>query len=246
MLPVIICDDQDEYRNTLEKIIKNYILIEALDMDVVLSTGNGSSVLDYISQSASPFLYFLDVDLKDESCSGIDLAQKIRKLDPRGFIVFITVHSELSYMTFQYCIEAMDYIVKDYPETVPERVRQCLFHAKDLFSSTQNSIHKTISIPIGEKILLVKQDDILCLQASQASHKITVFTHEGVYEQATSLKDMVTLLGDQFFFCHKSCIINTTYIKLFDKKKRTVTLENNMKCPVSFRKTRSLSEFLSN
>lgn len=45
--------------------------------------------------------------------NGFELAQEIRKFDPRGFIIFITTHAELSYMTFTYKVEALDYIIKD-------------------------------------------------------------------------------------------------------------------------------------
>lgn len=245
MLPVIICEDQKEYRNYLEGLIKKHILIEELDMEVVLSVDNPDAVLHYIAQASPPFLYFLDIDLKDDSCSGIHLAQKIRKLDPRGFIVFITVHSEFSYMTFQYRVEAMDYILKDHPEAVPGRIRQCLFHARDLFSSANNRIHKVISLPIGEKILLIRQDDILCLHASQAAHKIEIITLDGLYEQTASLKDMMVLLDDKFFCCHRSWIINTAHIRELDRKRRVVILGNSMECPVSFRKLGALSELLS-
>lgn len=246
MLPIIVCDDQKEYRNYLKEMIEKFILIEGLDMEVVLSVGGPDAVLRYITQNPPPFLYFLDIDLKVNSCSGINLAQEIRRLDPRGFIVFITAHGEFSYMTFQYRVEAMDYILKDHPETVPGRIKQCLFYAKDLFSSANNEIHKVISLPIGEKILLIKQDDILCLHASQAAHKIEIITCEGIYEQSTSLKDMLALLDSKFFSCHKSWIINTTYIRQLDKKKRIVILENNMECPVSFRKMGALLELLPN
>ena len=246
MLPIIICDDQIEHRNYIKELVEKYILIEELDMKIMLSVGNPQAVIQYVSQAAPPFLYLLDVDLKDDSCSGITLAQKIRMLDPRGFIVFITAHGELSHMTFQYCIEAMDYIVKDYPERIPDRIKQCLFHAKDLISSKNNTIHKVISLTFGEKVLLIKQEDLLCLHASQSAHKIKIYTNEGIYEQSTSLKDIMQQLDDRFLLCHKSWIINTEYIKQVDKKRRTVILANSMECPVSFRKMSILLSRLSN
>ena len=242
MLPIIICDDQEEYRAYLENLIKKHICIEELDMDVVLSAGKPDAVLHYISENRTPFLYFLDVDLKDNSCSGIDLASQIRKHDPRGFIVFITVHNELSHMTFQYRVEAMDYIVKDDSENVPDRIKQCLLHARELFSSKSNEVHKTIRLNVGEKVLFFRQEDIVCIQASSNAHKIRIFTHEGIYEQAGSLREMAEQLDENFLHCHKSCIINTAYIKQIDKKRRSVILSNGMECPVSFRRMKALSE----
>ncbi len=245
MLPIIICDDQKEYRNYLKKLIEGYILIEELDMKVALSVDRPDAVLQYIAQAVPPYLYFLDIDLKGNTCSGIHLAQEIRKFDPRGFIVFITAHGEFSYMTFQYRVEAMDYILKDQPDAVPDRIRQCLFHARDLFSSANNDLHKVISLPEGEKVLLIRQDDVLCLHASHIAHKIEIITCEGIYEQAASLKDMMLLLDDKFFCCHKSWIINTAHIRQLDKKRRVAILENSTECPVSFRKMGPLLELLS-
>lgn len=242
MLPIIICDDQEEYRTYLENQIKKDICMEELDMAVVLSADKPESVLHYISENRTPFLYFLDVDLKDNSCSGIDLAGQIRKHDPRGFIVFITIHNELSHMTFQYRIEAMDYIVKDDLENVPDRIKQCLLHARELFSSKNNEIHKTIRLNIGEKVLFLRLEDIVCIQASSNAHKIRIFTLDGIYEQAGALKEMAARLDESFLYCHKSCIINAAYIKQIDKKKRIITLSNGVECPVSFRKMKALSE----
>ncbi len=240
MLPILICDDQKEYRTYLEKLIKNNICIEELDMQIVLSTDRPDSVLRYISENSPPFLYFLDVDLKDDACSGIELARMIRKYDPRGFIVFITVHSEFSVMTFQYRVEAMDYILKDIPEEIPSRINQCLLYAKELFSSKNNDIHKTIRLNIGEKILLLKQENIICLQTLPNSHKIRIFTSEGIYEQIGSLREMAETLNENFLLCHKSYLINKHHIQKIDRRQHTVTLSTGIECPVSFRKMKTI------
>lgn len=240
MLPIIICDDQDNYRAYLEDAVNKCICMEELDMKVVLSAHTAEEVLNHIAENPAPFLYFLDVDLKDSACTGMELASQIRKYDPRGFIVFITVHNELSHMAFQYRVEAMDYILKDEPKEVPQRIRQCLAHAGELFSSKQNDIHKAIRLSIGDKILFLRQEDILCIQASSSSHKISIYTSDGIYEQTGSLKEMTALLNEQFIFCHKSCIINPLHIRQVDKKRRIVILSNGMECPVSFRRMREL------
>ena len=103
-----------------------------------------------------------------------------------------------------------------------------------------------ISLTFGEKVLLIKQEDLLCLHASQSAHKIKIYINEGIYEQSTSLKDIMQQLDDRFLLCHKSWIINTEYIKQVDKKRRTVILANSMECPVSFRKMSILLSRLSN
>ena len=48
--------------------------------------------------------------------NGIKLGSEIRKYDPIGNIIFVTSHSELTYLTFVYKVSAMDFIFKDDPK----------------------------------------------------------------------------------------------------------------------------------
>lgn len=57
------------------------------------------------------------------------LAHKIRETQPRCCIVFVTTHSEMSFMTFSYRIEAMDFIIKDDIGKLEERMLQCIEQA---------------------------------------------------------------------------------------------------------------------
>ena len=51
MLNVFICEDNTIERNKFEKIIKDIIMIENLDMDVSLSTGNPEDILSYLDNT---------------------------------------------------------------------------------------------------------------------------------------------------------------------------------------------------
>lgn len=112
MLKVYICEDNKDHRENFKRIIDNILVIENYDMKLELATANPKDILDNIKESDGASVYFLDVDLKSD-INGIQLAEKIREYDPSGFIIFITTHAEMSYLTFMYKIEAMDYIIKD-------------------------------------------------------------------------------------------------------------------------------------
>ena len=74
MISIIICEDDWRQRQMLETYVKNYIMMESLDMELVFSTGNPLEVLEFVkSQSRIIGLYFLDVDLQHEM-SGLTLA----------------------------------------------------------------------------------------------------------------------------------------------------------------------------
>ena len=140
MLNIFVCEDNDIQRQAIVQIIQNTVLIEELDMQLVMETGNPYVLLDEIRSSQNTGVYFLDIDLNSDM-NGMKLAQQIRLFDPRGFIIFITAHSELSFMTFQYRVEAMDFVLKDNPAGG----RKISVDYDDIFFfETSSNIHKVI------------------------------------------------------------------------------------------------------
>lgn len=234
MLPVYICEDNEIQLLYFEKIIKNTATIEALDADCVCAVSSPTQLLSYLREHPTPSLYFLDIEL-NSTMDGFALAQEIRKIDPRGFIVFITGHSELSPMTFLYRIEAMDYILKNNPAEIAARIRECLLHAVELYTTPTNTIQQAIALKIDGRILSFKLPEIYSIETSNEAHKIRIYDATGYSELFYSLKQIKDLLNEDFFQCHKSCIINMNHIQEIDKKNYTVTLENGRICPVSTR-----------
>ena len=99
-------------------------------MTIEIASPNPMEILNKAKENDKDIsLYFFDVDL-NSNINGIDLASKIREFDQRGFIVFITTHGEMSYLTFTYKVEAMDYIIKDDYSNMAERIKECILEAK--------------------------------------------------------------------------------------------------------------------
>ncbi len=94
-------------------------------MKLLISTDNPEELIEQLKKSENTGLYFLDIDLKS-SKNGLMLAKEIREYDPRGFIVFITSHSEMSFITFQYKVEALDFILKNDPHQLQHRICECI------------------------------------------------------------------------------------------------------------------------
>ncbi len=234
MFPVYICEDNIVQLSYFEKIIKNYLLMEGLDIEVVCAVSTPEEVLKTQVKFSSSGLYFLDIELKCEM-DGFSLAEEIRKKDPRGYIVFITTHSELSYVSFERHVEAMDYILKDYPEQLPARIIECVRKALDLYSSAQNNVQKTLSLKIGSRQIYVPVNDVYCIKSSYNAHKLQLVTDYAIYEFYGTLQDVLTKLDSSFFLCHKSCIVNLGYIIEIDRSTYNIKLKNGQLCPLSTR-----------
>ncbi|WP_160677308.1 LytTR family DNA-binding domain-containing protein [Clostridium sp. C8-1-8] len=238
MLKVFICEDNDKHRQHYEKIIRNTILMESLDMEVALVTSKSKDLLEYLGANDVNGLYFLDVDLKEEM-SGIALAAEIRKLDARGFIVFVTTHSEMSYLTFTYKVEALDYIIKDKYNEVDKRIKDCVLEANSRHTNKKKD-GEIFSIKINERIINMELDKILFFETSKTVRKVIAHATDRQIEFNGKLSDIEEKLDDRFYRCHKSYIINKNNIKELDVKNRIAYMVNGEECMISSRYVKGL------
>jgi len=239
MLPIFICEDDARQREKIEKIIADFILIEDLDMSIRVVTENPLEVLDYLeSHDKAMGLYFLDVDLGHEM-NGISLGAQIRKIDPLGKIVFVTTHGEMSYMTFLYKVEALDYIIKDHPDGIDERVRDCIRIAHANYLSDANPERKVFKVKVEDRVMMVEQDDIMFISSSDVPHMLTLHFDNSHIDFPGSLKEIEALLPD-FYRSHKSYLVNPANVKEINKGANEVEMVNEEIALVSVRKMKGL------
>lgn len=233
-MDIIICEDNNTQRRQIENIIMEEINSSNLDLNVILSTYNPKQVIEYISTSTNNnFIYFLDVELNSD-INGIKLAAIIRKYDPKGYIIFVTSHAELTLLTFEYKVQAMDYILKYNTENLKAKIIECLKAAYNNSKRLKNIEKKYISIDIGHKIVNLQPAEILFFETDK-KHRIRLHTFDENIEFYCSLKQIETLVPPHFYKCHRSYIVNTRNIKSIDKDTLTIYMINGDKCYVSKR-----------
>lgn len=234
MLHIFVCEDDASQRNSIVKTIQNTVLIEELDMHFALETDSPYELLDAVKSSQHTGIYFLDIDLKC-NINGMKLAQQIRLFDPRCFIIFVTAHSELSYMTFQYRVEAMDFVLKDNPAEAKVKIRECLLNALERYSCQENKLQKTYTIDVGDRKISVDYNDIFFFETSNNIHKIILHAKDRQIEFSGTIKDLENILDDNFLRCHRSFLINKNNIQEVDTKNRIIYFKNGETCLISTR-----------
>lgn len=232
MLNVFLCEDNTKQRDIIENIIKKIILFEDYDLCLSCSTDNPHTILEKIDNIAGTGIYFLDIDLNSD-INGLVLAQKIRQKDPRGFIVFVTTHSEMSYMTFKYKVEALDFIIKDKPNELHTRIHKCILDAYHKYKSLENHIHKNFTCFSGEKEYCIPLENILFFETSSNAHKLLLHECDKIIEFSGKLNELEKRLSDEFYRIHRSFLINKKHIKEIDIKNRLVTMSNEETCIAS-------------
>ncbi len=238
MLNIFLCEDNESQRNLIENYIEKTITIEDYDIHLRCSTGNPNDILEYIKQHKQVGLYFLDIDLNNDM-NGLMLAQNIRQYDPRGFIVFVTTHFEMSYMTFSYQVEAMDFIIKDKPEELHDRIHQCIINAYSRFSSKNNLSHRVFSVKFPDSEMNIPYDDIIFFETAP-SHTLVLHTTDSVIEFYGVLRDIEQNLDKRFFRSHRSYIINKDHIETIHPKNKTIVMSNGEICLISSKQIKEL------
>lgn len=239
MLDIFVCEDNAIQRQIIVQTIQNAILIEELDTQLVLDTANPHVLLEKLKSSQNTGIYFLDIDLGSDM-NGMKLAQQIRQFDPRGFIIFITAHSELSYMTFQYRVEAMDFVLKDNPVEAELKIKECLLNALELYTLQTNRTHKVYTIETGGRKISIDYDDILFFETSENVHKVILHAKNRQIEFPSTIKALTNELGGDFARCHRSFLVNQKNIKEVDIKNRIIHFTNGETCLMSTRMMKGL------
>ncbi|MEI5993664.1 LytR/AlgR family response regulator transcription factor [Candidatus Enterococcus mansonii] len=237
MLSIYVCEDNPKQLENLTTAIKNYILMKDYDLEFALATADPQEILTQVKERQTIGLYFLDVDLCNEM-TGIGLAVELRKLDTAGKIVFFTTHAELSYLTFSYKVEAMDYIAKDDPNAI-RKIEDCIDVGHERYLNDLNPNKSFFQIKSGEKVIKLNKDEILFFESSSTPHKVVVHLENRQIEFYGTIKELAER-DRSFYRCHQSFVINLNNIAEVKKAERVVIMKNGETCFVSTRYLKKL------
>jgi len=233
MIPIFICDDELPFVRQIEKLIKNQVSIMAYDMGPVQICSSPDALLDEISKGERA-IYFLDIDFPGFE-NGFELAMKIRKIDPRGFIIFITAHNDLVMETFRYRLEAMDYIVKGDGQKLKDRIQSCLGSIEQRICDEQKEESGYFSLKLFDTVRHIPLQQISFFEAIGTKHQIRIHMKDGILDFYSSLQQLEEELGETFWRCHRGFLVNWKHIRRIDLKKNEIELENQERCLLSRR-----------
>lgn len=241
MIPIYLCEDDPCQLSQLKSIIEKYLFIENLHMKVVCACQSPEELLKSMPRFPQAAVYFLDIQL-ESALNGIELAARIRALDPRAFVVFTTTHSEMAVTTFRYKVEPLDFLIKDDPD-YSGRIVQCLENILEKSRVPAVSSTGRLQFRLPEQELFLPVDDILYIRSTGA-HRIAIYTAGSVYQCPGALKETQEKLGDHFFPCHKSFLVNVLHIRKLMRSPCRMELDNGAICPCAQRRFRKLQQIM--
>ncbi|BBO00031.1 LytR/AlgR family response regulator transcription factor [Sporolactobacillus terrae] len=246
MFHIYLCEDNLQQLNTYKQIVNNQILIFEYEAQIVQATDNPLDIITATRMNNERGgLYLIDIELNGQKERGLNLAAGIRSLDVLAKIIFITTHSEMSFLTFERKVEPFDYILKDRGiESVKKQLEEDLRLVWKRRNTIGEKMKTLFTYQIGNRIRRIPMNDLLFIETSSVPHRLILHALHRVIEFNGNL----TEIGKNYpklFRCHKCFLINPENIVSLNTKERTVEFANHNKCDVSSRKIRELKKMLS-
>lgn len=220
-----ICEDEAVYVKLVSEKVSEYFqkLGEMVTLDVF---SDGAPFLKTLREGKSYDLILLDLQL--EHSDGMAVAEKIRQMDAKVPLIFVTGME--SRAAEGYGVEAMDYVVKSKLETrLPQALGRFWEKRKD-----SSLIFETSE---GETVILSFRD-ILWVESEGRGVKIVTARREYVNASTPVGKVTAELSENEFLEIHKSVYVQVREIKRIGTDQ--VIMSNDATLPLSRRRRKAV------
>ena len=229
MINVAICDDVIATTGKIETMLQNIAKRNFIPIDTDVFWEGGHLVAS-VEMGNSFDIIFLDIEMGQED--GITVARRIRKIDKKVLIVYVTSHE--NYMMESFEIRPFRFLIKPVSE---EQMENCFQAAYEDISSTDSYFrysYQRIShkIPIGE---------ILYFESNR--RKVKIVTEKENFELYGKLNDIEKSLERSkvaFLRVHQSFLVNYKHVEELGYD--FVVLNNGKRISISEDRRKNISE----
>lgn len=211
MTKILVCDDDPTFAQSISKRILSLPTFTSRSMAVSCLTDIAEMRANTIAQYN---ILFLDIDLGKES--GIDLARKMRKINPEAVLIFVTNFSE--YAPEGYEVDAFRYLAKaDLEKKLP-------IYFEDALAMCRTRQRKVEILCEGESVPIPVQS--LAWVESQGREQYLHLVggcREQLVTRLTMMQLEELLIPQGFLRIHKSYLVNMAYLQFFQSTSAVLT-----------------------
>lgn len=179
MIKVIIADDEKRFRMYMEKILD----WSALGFELCGIAANGEQVLE-LMEKEKPDIALLDINMP--KMNGIELTERLKKVSPKTYVVFITGYSEFEYARQAVKLGVSEYLLKPFSK---EELSKVVLKLKEQIiqqkcRERQRSQNRTFLIEeMLNKMMRLESDEIEELKEyKEKLEQLGINTTENYYE----------------------------------------------------------------
>ncbi len=213
MLRIVICEDEEITRRRIQASLEEISIKNDIDLEVCLSTGDPFLVYNYAHESRVDIL-LLDIDLKNENMDGLELGNRLRKIDKNVIIVFVSSRMERILQVFS--CNPFDFIPK--PSINP--------HLEEvIIRIIENKMYTPHGHFVKIKNIVVNLDEIMYIEKQLT--KAIFHTTNSDFDIYISFLRLFDCLTDNFIQISKSFIVNKEFVVNAYEKNKIIILKNN-------------------
>ncbi|MDR0513886.1 MAG: LytTR family DNA-binding domain-containing protein [Coriobacteriaceae bacterium] len=208
---IAICEDVQVQREELVRVVKKWATANAEPL-VVREYKNADAFFFGLEAEGLFDILFLDIDM-GEGQSGIEVAQRVRKLSDKSVIVFTTAFEE--HVFSGYKVQAYDYLLKPIKK---EEVFAALDHVRQRRKASRED---TIVVSCDREKKRIVVNDIRYVESHR--YMLAIHVPEGIVWTRDRISHMAALLPkDIFVFPHRSFIVNLKHVESVGKGTMTM------------------------
>lgn len=166
-------------------------------------------------------IYILDIEL-DDTRSGIDIAQEIRRFDWDSEIIFITSHDKMFETVYRNVLKVFDFIEKFhmFKARLEKDLKLILMQKTDTekFSFVNNKIKMQVYLK-----------DITHIYRDTQERKLVIQTSNNKFYINMTIIEILSSLDARFKQVHRACIVNNDRVNMYDWNKGYFILDTNEK-----------------
>ena len=208
MIKIVIVEDEEVYSREIKKVIDKIKFKEEDELKTIIFKQYNNELCKFINNNDTRTIYILDIELKN-SKSGIEIASMIRNVDWDSEIIFITNHDKMFETAHRNVYEVFDFIEK-YHELETRLT-------KDLKIILSKNVDKKVFKYKGRNVdFQLYMDAILYIYRDKEDRKVIIVTDRSTFSVNLGVREILELLDDRFKMVHRSCIVNTNKVLVYD------------------------------
>lgn len=216
-----VCDDEQEYRNLIKVELDRVATACNVKVDVVFFK-SAIECLAYFEQGNAPDLLLLDIDMPN--MSGLELAKKVREVNEKQLIVFVTAHSEYVFESFE--VQPFRFLRK---ENLYMELYLTLQRAIPMIDKMQPK-YLSLKWETGEEMV-----EVMTVRYAEIWKRRMHFYLEDGRELVVkmTMKKLLEMLrdDDRFVLFDSGLLVNTTQVQIYNRQE--VTLKDGTMLPTA-------------
>lgn len=217
MINFILVEDNHYFNEIIINIVNKFMKKFNIDYKFYSFFDYTKQVYEIINdETMSNKIYILDIVCP--SNYGTSITSQIRKNDIKSFIIFITAY----YNQYQQTMLSQYFMFLAFIDK-EKNYEQDLINALDIGISKIND-NNIIRISHGSLKITLEKKDIRYIYIEE--RRTYIVTNYNTFNTSMTLREMFSILGYNFIYCHKSIIVNVEAIKNILPKSREIYFDD--------------------